>query len=124
MKLLEVNGVDITPFIKANGYDCRIEDLDASAERSMAGYLTRDRVARVPKITVEFLGYLKQNEITRIINLFTPAGFNVNFFNPENGIIQTTMVYAKIEQPKIKSTRKGYPEYDSFKITLTGYGGI
>lgn len=124
MQMLIVNGVDITPFIAFKGYKFQMEDLDASAERSMSGTLTRDRVARVPTIDVIIIGMLQQAQVTQITNACKPAKVTVNFRNTETGNMQTSDFYVKITHPAIYSTRKGYVEYESFNLSFKGYRGI
>lgn len=124
MEMLVINGVDITPFIALKGYKMQIEDLDASAERSMSGTLTRDRVARVPVIDVNIKAMLKQEDVTKILNACKPAKINVRFYNSEKGSMDTSFFYAKTTYPSVYSTSKGYPQYEGFTISLKGFGGI
>ena len=124
MKLLEINGVDITPFIAFKGYKAQIEDLDASAERSMSGTLTRDRVARVPVIDVTIRAGLRQADVSKILKACQPAKIKCSFYNSETGQMTSSNFYAKTKYPNIYSTRYGYAEYESFTISLKGFGGI
>lgn len=124
MQMAVINGVDITPYIAHKGYKFQIEDLEASAERSMAGTLSRDRVARVPNVEITIKARLKQADVTRIINACSPAKLSATVYNSDTGNMVTTYFYAKVKSPSIYSTRFGYPEYESFSISLIGYGGI
>lgn len=124
MKILVINGVDITPYIALKGYNFSIEDLDASAERSMSGTLTRDRVARVPIIEVTTVSMLKQADVAKIRNACKPARIRCEFYNPEVGTLNEHYFYAKIKGGSIYSTSKGYPEFEAMTISLKGFGGI
>ena len=124
MKILVINGVDITPYIALKGYNFSIEDLDASAERSMSGTLTRDRVARVPIIEVTTKSMLKQADVSKIRNACMPARIRCEFYNPETGTLNEYYFYAKIKGGNIYSTNKGYPEFEAMTISLKGFGGI
>lgn len=124
MQMLIINGVDITPFLAFKGYNFQIEDLDASAERSMSGTLTRDRVARVPIVEATIIAGLKQADVTKILNACKPARISCSVYNTETGAMTNTYFYAKVKAPNVYSTRYGYPEYESFTISLKGFGGI
>lgn len=124
MKLLIIQGVDITPYIAVNGYKCQIEDLDASAERSMSGTLTRDRVARIPIIDVEIIAMLQKVDVSKILKSVSPARILCNFYNPETGQMESAYFYAKTTYPQVYTTRLGYPQYKGFSISLKGFGGI
>lgn len=124
MQTVIINGVDITPYIALKGYNFQIEDLDASAERSMAGSLTRDRVARVPVVEITIIAGLKQADVSKILQACNPAKILCTVYNTETGKDIATYFYAKVKYPNIYSTRYGYPEYESFSISLKGFGGI
>lgn len=124
MQMLIVNGVDLTPFLAHKGYQNYIEDVDASAERSMNASLTRDRVARVPVIEAKILGMLRQEDVTTITTACMPAKIQVTFRNTETGSMTTSFFYAKYKQPRVYSTANGYVQYESFTIKFTGFGGI
>lgn len=124
MKVAVINGVDVSPFIAHKGYKFQIEDLDASAERSMSGTLTRDRIARVPTADITFKAMLRQTEVTTILAACKPARIQCQFYNPETGGLLTSYFYAKVKYPSIYSTSKGYPQYESFTVSLKGFGGI
>lgn len=124
MKILVVNGVDITPYIALKGYSFNIEDLDASAERSMSGTLTRDRVARVPIIEVTTVSMLKQDDVTKIRKACKPARIRCEFYNTATGEMSASYFYGKVTGGNIYSTSKGYPEFEAMNISLKGFGGI
>lgn len=124
MKILAINGVDITPYIALKGYSFNIEDLDASAERSMSGTLTRDRVARVPIIEVTTVPMLKQADVTKIRNACKPARIRCEFYNSETGKTGISYFYGKVTGGNIYSTSKGYPVFEAMTISLKGFGGI
>lgn len=124
MQILVINGVDITPYLALKGYKFDIEDLDASAERSMSGTLTRDRVARVPIVEATTVAMLQQADVTKIKNACKPARIECKVYNTETGTMVTSYFYAKISGGNIYSTNKGYPEYEAITISLKGFGGI
>lgn len=124
MQLLIINGVDLTPYITLKGYHCSIEDLDASAERNMAGGLTRDRVARVPVIDVSFKAMLKQADVTKILNALKPSRFQARYYNSETGSLETGFFYSKTKHPRIYSTAGNVIRYEAFSASLKGFEGV
>lgn len=124
MEILSINGVDITPYIALKGYKQDIEDLDASAERSMAGVLTRDRVARVPIIEVNIIAMLEQEDVSKILNACKPAKSTVKYYNKEVGDLVTADFYIKVKGPNIYSIADNKVLYEGFTISLKGFKGV
>lgn len=124
MRMITVNGVDFTPFIALNGYNQYLEDLDASAERSMSGSLTRDRVARVPVIELSIRAMLNQSEVSKILKACSPAKISVNFYNTINGKYTTSDFYCNIKSVPIYSTKNGVVKYKEFPVKFIGFRGI
>lgn len=122
--MLKIGGVDITPYIAHKGYSCQIEDLDASAERSMSGALTRDRVARVPTVEVEISPMLKQADVQTILTACKPAKISCQYYNSERGGLETAFFYAKVKSPKVYSTAGDVIRYEGFSISLKGFAGV
>lgn len=122
--MLIINGVDITPYIAHKGYQVDIEDLDASAERSMAGVLTRDRVARVPIIEVTIIAMLGQSDVQKILTACRPAKSSVRYYNKETGKLETGDFYIQIKGPNVYSIAGDFVRYEGFTLSLKGFKGV
>ena len=124
MTILTINGVDFTPFIMSKGYQFTIEDLDASAERTLSGSLVRDRVARIPTIEVTIKPHLDKSVVSRLLVACKPAKIVCHYFNFETGQLETGNFYAKVKSPKIYSIINNKVIYESFTISLKGFESV
>lgn len=124
MKLLVINGVDLTTYISLNGFTPNIDDADASAERSLSGSLTRDRVARIPNIEVKFVPQLRQSDVETILACCRPEKFLVSYYNSDTGRMEQGYFYAKIKYPTIKTIHNNVAVYNAFSVNLHGFDGV
>lgn len=119
MKLLEIKGVDITPFIALKGYKFDLEDLEASAERSIAdGSLTRDRLGRFAVIEVQIKAMLGVDDVALITSLGNNVTMSCKYFNYLTKRLETGTFYVKIKSPSIYSTANDEIKYEGFSISL------
>lgn len=119
--LLVVGGVDLTAYLAHKGYKADLEDLDASAERSLSGTLTRERVARIPTIEASFIAGLGQSAVSTILKACAGEKLRVRYFDTETGGLRYGDFYAKIKAPGMLSTAGDRIVYDGFQISFKGY---
>lgn len=116
-------------WITINGLEPNLNDLEAKAERGVTtGYLYRDRMCEIPEYTIKILKKLKQIEIYPFLKVIRKVKVNVYYYDPyENGYV-TREFY--IPKPKLsihkipKDNTTQNIVYNSFDITLKGYGGV
>ena len=113
MKILEVNGLDFTPFLK--GYSVGVMDLDVDSTRNTAGELIRNRVAVKHKITIDFVP-LSLSESADIFEAVKGVSFVTNYLSPEGGIKRGVMYVGDRTTPFLNMDG-GYWEGLSMELT-------
>lgn len=91
---LEINGVDITPYIAFGGLQWRREDVDGpNAGRSMDATMIRDRIATKIRWDVTCRP-LTGEELNTILSLVHPVFVTVTYWDPITGATLTDSFYS------------------------------
>ena len=85
--MLKINGVDI---VTPKSYQPTISDIDGESNRNAKGELIRDRIAVKRKLDLEW-GPLSQSEISTLLKAVSDVFFEVEFPDPQDGVITKTM---------------------------------
>lgn len=91
---LEINGVDIIPFVAYNGFAYQHSDIDASdSGRTMDATMHRGRVASKIRLDITCRP-LTTSEIARVLSAIEPEWVTVKFTDPMLGIDVTKTMYS------------------------------
>lgn len=94
MFVLEIDGVDIVPYIGYGGIKWQREDIDGpGAGRDMTGYLRRNRVATKRRIDVT-CRLLTSKEANIVLSAVMPEWVKVRYYDVEEGRIVTRTMYS------------------------------
>lgn len=92
--VLEIDGVDIVPYIKFGGFKWQRSDVDSSkTTRSLDGYLDRVRVAIKRRLDVECRP-LTAEEAKIVLDAIMPVWVDVRYYDPQEGNIVTRTMYS------------------------------
>lgn len=91
---IEIDGIDITPYIAYGGLSMRREDVDGpDAGRDLNAELHRNRVATKYRFDVTCRP-LYDDELGKILQLIKPEFVNVRYYHPEMQSIVTRTMYS------------------------------
>lgn len=94
MVILNINGVDITPYIAFRGVQWQRSDIDSStAGRSLDGTLVRSRVATKIRLDVACRP-LKTSEASIVLTAIMPEWVTVTYTDPQLGTETTKIMYS------------------------------
>lgn len=92
--VLEIDGVDIVPYIAYNGLQWQRSDLDGpGAGRDLDGYLRRNRIASKVRLDVT-CHLLTSAELSRVLTAIMPEWVQVKYYDPQVGSVVTKTMYA------------------------------
>lgn len=92
--VLEINGLDIVPYIAYQGIQWQREDVDASdAGRDLAGDLHRSRVTTKRRLDVTCRPMTAQ-ETSMVLTAIMPEFVSVRYYDPQEGQIVTRTMYS------------------------------
>lgn len=92
MKLIKINGVDISSISLPSEMKVDVADLDGETNRNAKGDLIRDRIAVKRKISLEFPP-LSAEEMSQLLNLIQDVFFQVTYPDPLTGGMRTGTFY-------------------------------
>ena len=85
--MIKIQGVEVTA---PNSYEPTISDIDGESNRNALGELIRDRIAVKRKLACGW-GPLSQSEISTLLKVVSDTFFEVEFPDPQDGILTKTM---------------------------------
>ena len=92
--VLEINGLDIVPYIAYQGVQWQREDVDASdAGRDLAGFLHRSRVTTKRRLDVTCKP-LTAREASLVLTAIMPEFVTVRYTDPQEGTVVTRTMYS------------------------------
>lgn len=92
--VLEINGLDIVPYIAYQGVQWQREDVDASdAGRDLSGDLHRARVTTKRRLDVTCKP-LESKEASLILTAIMPEFVTVRYYDPQVGSVVTRTMYS------------------------------
>lgn len=107
--VLQINGVDIVPYIAYNGLKWSRNDVESpEAGRSLDSMMHRGRISTKIRLDVT-LKLLKLEELRMILNLIQPEYVTVYYDDPLYGLRYATMYSNNI--PASYQIKKGDREY-------------
>lgn len=91
---LEVNGVDMVPFVAYGGFKWQRSDIDGSdAGRDLTGRLRRNRVATKVRLDIT-CRLLKSEEAAAVLTAIMPEYVSVTYYDPQAGAVVTKTMYS------------------------------
>ena len=88
---LQINGVDITPYIKYQGFKWTRNDVDGpDAGRTMDALMHRERVATKIRLDISCKPLLTE-EASIVLNAIWPEYVTVTYLDPMTGLTTKTM---------------------------------
>lgn len=91
---LEIDGVDIVPFIAYGGLKWQRSDVDGDgAGRDLSGEMRRNRVATKVRLDVT-CRLLKASELSTVLTAIMPEYMSVTYYDPQVGGVVTKTMYA------------------------------
>jgi hypothetical protein len=88
---LQINGVDITPYIKYQGFKWTRNDIDGpDAGRTMDALMHRERVATKIRLDISCKPLLTE-EASIVLNAIWPEYVTVTYLDPMTGLTTKTM---------------------------------
>lgn len=91
---LEIDGVDIVPFIAYGGLKWQRSDVDGDgAGRDLSGDMRRNRVATKVRLDVT-CRLLKSSELSTVLTAIMPEWVSVKYYDPQIGGVVTKTMYA------------------------------
>lgn len=97
--LLKINNVDLTKYIKSEGYGVTEEVLVSDGGRNAKGTMTFDIIARKQKIEVQF-EQLHETDVQVILNAIASYVVTADYYNPKTHTIKRINGY--VTTPKIE----------------------
>ena len=89
--ILELNGVDIVPYIAHGGVQWQRSDVDGTdAGRDLTGTLRRNRVATKVRLDITCRP-LKYSEAQTVLTAIMPEWVSVRYTDPDAGLVTKTM---------------------------------
>ena len=119
MFTMEINGVDITPFIKNQGVKWTRSDVDGpNAGRSMNGDMIRDRQATKIRWDIACVP-LTQTQLSQILTLIAPEWVTVTYTDLPTNTIQSGTFYSNNFSVSVLLRRKdGVELWDGLSFPL------
>lgn len=109
MMVLNINGVDITPYIKYQGFKWTRNDVDSpNTGRTMDAKMHRGRVATKIRLDISCKP-LTSDEASIVLNAIYPEYVTVTYTDPMYGVVTKTM-YSN-NNPASYCINKGNREY-------------
>lgn len=103
---LEINGVDIVPFIAYGGLAYQHSDIDApNSGRTLDAEMHRGRVASKIRLDVTFRP-LKESEAQIVLSAIAPEWVTVKFYDPMQGVEVTKTMYSNNRKASFLLHRK------------------
>jgi hypothetical protein len=91
---LEIDGVDIVPFIAYGGLKWQREDMDGEgAGRDLTGDLRRNRVTTKVRLDVTCKP-LTSKQTATVLSAIMPEWVSVKYYDPQKGSIVTKTMYS------------------------------
>lgn len=91
---LEINGVDITPYIAFGGFKWQRTDVDGEgAGRMLDGTLQRNRMATKIRLDIT-CRILKAAEASIVLSAIMPEWVSVSYYDPQVGSVVTKTMYS------------------------------
>lgn len=92
--VLEIDGLDIVPYILFQGLKWQREDIDGpDAGRDLGGDLHRDRVATKRRLDVTCRP-LTGEETSKVLSAIMPEFVSVKYYDPQEGKVVTRTMYS------------------------------
>lgn len=92
--VLEIDGLDIVPYIAFQGLKWQREDIDGpDAGRDLTGDLTRNRIASKRRLDVTCRP-LTGEETSLILSAVMPEWVTVRYYDPQEGQVVTRRMYS------------------------------
>ena len=112
MALIKINGVEIsTP-------DCTPNIMDINKmERNARGDMIGERITTKRKLELSWK-FLRQQELSQILNLVAPLFFQVEYVDPQEGGLKTGTFYAGDRSCPMLSFTNGVPLYKDVKFNI------
>lgn len=105
MFILEIDGVDIVPYIAYSGIKWQREDVDGpGAGRGMSGLLRRNRVATKRRLDVTCRP-LTNAEASKVLSLVMPEWVTVRYYDVQEGVVVTRTMYSNNHPAQYLITR-------------------
>lgn len=119
MFTMQINGVDITPFIKNRGVKWTRSDVDGpNAGRSMSGDMIRDRQATKIRWDISCVP-LTQEQLSQILTLIEPEWVTVTYTDIQTNSIKTGKFYTNNFSASVLLRRKdGLEMWDGLSFPL------
>lgn len=91
---LEIDGVDIVPYIAFQGFDWQRSDVDGEgAGRMLDGTLVRNRMATKIRLDITCRP-LKASEASLVLTSIMPEWVTVKYYDPQIGNVVTKTMYS------------------------------
>lgn len=91
---LEVNGVNMVPYVAYGGFKWQRSDIDGSdAGRDLTGRLRRNRVATKVRLDIT-CRLLKSEEAATVLTAIMPEYVSVKYYDPQAGAVVTKTMYS------------------------------
>ena len=91
---LEVDGVNMVPYIAYGGFQWRRSDVDGEgAGRMLDGTLERNRMATKIRLDITCRP-LKSTEVSIVLSAIMPEWVSVKYYDPQFGSVVTKTMYA------------------------------
>lgn len=89
--ILEINGVDVLPYVAHQGLKWQRNDLDGpNAGRTMDGVMHRARVASKIRLDIKCRP-LRSEEAAVVLNAILPEYVHVRYLDPMSGLVTKSM---------------------------------
>lgn len=92
--VLEIDGVDVLPYVAYNGFKWQRSDVDGEdAGRDLTADMHRDRVATKRRIDITCRP-LYNNEVSIVLTAIMPEFVQVRYYDPQEGQVVTRTMYS------------------------------
>lgn len=112
--LIKINGNSIRRMIKSYKVDENL--LWADSDRAMDGSIHATRIGEFPKIEIVFKDGLRQDEVQYLGGLMNAPFFNVEYFRPRTGRMETMQFYRNDYSLELLDQNRQL--YKSFSVNL------
>lgn len=119
--ILEIDGVDITPYIAYQGLKWQRADVDGpNAGRSMDGTVIRDRIAIKSRLDITCRP-LTSAEASKILKLIEPIKVTVRYTDPMSGVKTVDMYSNNIPAQFLIQRKNGTALWGGITFPLIEY---
>lgn len=117
--VIEINGVDIRPYIQEGGFEYKRNDIDAegSGRETMNAEMHRGRIAIKDELSITCMP-LNQEKAEIIMNLIYPEWVEVRYTHPRRGIIYQTMYSNNVPATCARIQEDGTALWEGIKFPL------